>query len=167
MMEHPKYGKSWEELIKDRMRPCKKVCKIEDPAKRNQVEATKRWRKNHKEQYDEKQRIWRANNPDKIKAYQEKNKANIKRWDAEHKERRRELGRKYDANRRKDPKRIEWEKEYLNRPEVKERRRERDRARNKTPERREYERLRSIRRREAKKLQKQQAILEQWHKEAV
>lgn len=167
MMEHPKYGKSWEELIKDKMRPCATICKIEDPAKRNQVEATKRWRKNHKEQYDEKQRIWRANNPDKIKAYQEKNKANIKRWDAEHKERRRELGRKYDHNRYNTERRQNWTKEYLQRPEVIERRRERDRLRNKTPERREYERLRSIRRREAKKLQKQQAILEQWHKEAV
>lgn len=152
------YGENWESLIKDRMRPCVKVCKIEDASKRNQAEATKRWRRKNKARYDENQRIWRANNPDKIKAYQEKNKENVKRWEQENKERRREIGRIYDKKRRNSEKRKEWIKEYNSRPEVIERRKARDHARNRTPERREYERLRRIRRREQKKLEQQEPI---------
>lgn len=159
------YGENWESLIKDRMRPCETICKIDDASKRNNVEATKRWRKKNKERYEEKKRIWRKNNPEKVKAYQEKNKDNIKRWREEHRERCRELGRKSDAKRRLEGNRKQYEKEYRQRPEVKERRRELDRIRNQTPERKEYERLRSIRRREKSKLAKQQEIINQWETE--
>ena len=96
-------------------------------------------------------------NPDKVKEYQERNKPNNKRWAEEHPERRRELNRKHDRKRAKDPKRIAWTKEYLSREDVKERRREADRKRNRTPERKAYERERGRRRRAAAKLAKEQS----------
>ena len=136
------------------MRPAQKICRIEDPVKRNAAAATKRWRKKNWKHYQEKQKEWREANPEKIKVYQERNKKNIKRWAKEHPERIRELNRKNDRKRAKSPKRIAWTKEYNQRPEVIERRRERYRARNRTPERRAYDRERKKRQREAKKAAK-------------
>ena len=139
------------------MRPAQKICRIEDPVKRNAAAATKRWRKKNWKHYQEKQKEWREANPEKIKVYQERNKKNIKRWAKEHPERIRELNRKNDRKRAKSPKRIAWTKEYNQRPEVIERRREWDLARNRTPERRAYDRERKKRQREAKKAAKEAA----------
>lgn len=135
------YGEDWETLISQKMRPAAKLVNQEQQKKESKSKAFNRWKKN---------------NPESYKASLEKNKKNVKRWAKEHPERIRELGRKSDAKRRNTPKRKAWEKEYLNRPEVKERRRERDRLRNQTPERKAYERERSKRRREKKKLEKLQ-----------
>ena len=140
----------WESLIASRMRPCVAL-KIEDASKRNSANSTKRWRTNHLEHYKAKQKEWNDANPDKIKEYRIRNRKNVKRWAEEHPERVRENNRKYDAKRRKDPKRIEWQKEYNNRPEVKARRAEYYKKRAATPERKEWERQRSARRRAAKK----------------
>ena len=147
----------WETLIGAKMRPAQKICRIEDPVKRNAAAATKRWRKKNWKHYQEKQKEWREANPEKIKVYQERNKKNIKRWAKEHPERIRELNRKNDRKRAKSPKRIAWTKEYNQRPEVIERRREWDLARNRTPERRAYDRERKKRQREAKKAAKEAA----------
>lgn len=147
---------AWESLIGAKIeahRGTYKPQRIEDSRKRNAARATKRWRNNNMEHYLAKQKEWRDANPDKIKVYQERNKKNIKRWAEEHPERIRELGRKSDAKRAKSPKRIAWNKEYIQRPEVRERRRLRDRERNKTPERKAYMRERDRRRRAAKKLE--------------
>lgn len=145
--------KKWETLIGAKMRPAQKVCRIEDPVKRNAAAATKRWRKKNWKHYQEKQKAWHEANPEKIKVYQERNKKNVKRWAEEHPERVRELGRKNDRKRAKSAKRIAWTQEYLHKPEVIERRRQRDRERNKTPERRAWFRERARKRREAKKME--------------
>lgn len=80
---------NWESLIAERIlahRDSYRPQRIEDPGKRNQANAQKRWA--------------------------EKNP-----------ERRREIQRKYNAKRSKDPKRIAWQKEYDATPERKEYRR--------------------------------------------
>lgn len=126
---------NWESLIAAKMRPAEKVCKIEDPVKRNSAAATKRWRKKNWDHYQSKQKEWRDDNPEKIKVYQQRNKKNTKRWAEEHPDRIRELGRKNDAKRANSPKRIAWKKEYLQRPEVKARKAEQSKARELKPER--------------------------------
>lgn len=129
---------NWESLIGSKIeshRDTHKVCKIEDPVKRNSAMATKRWRKKNWDHYKEKQKEWLEANPEKVKVYQYRNKKNTKRWAEEHPERIRELGRKNDAKRAKSPKRIAWKKEYAERPEVKARRAEQSKARELKPER--------------------------------
>lgn len=146
--------KSWESLYAERValhEGKRTICKIEDPVKRNQANATKRWRKKNYKHYKQKQKEWAQKNPDKIKEYQQRNKKNIKRWAEEHPDRIRELGRKSDKKRRGTAKRIAWKKEYSKRPEVIEKRREYDRIRNKTPERKAYDRERKRRKKEAQK----------------
>ena len=44
----------WESVIKDRMRPCATICKIEDARKRNSANATKRWREKNMDHYKQK-----------------------------------------------------------------------------------------------------------------
>ena len=144
---------NWESLIASRMRPCVAL-KIEDPSKRNTRRQQLKWKHEHREQENKRQRKWMAKNPDKVKEYQQRAKPAIKKWAEEHHDRKLELNRKSDHKRATDPKRIAWKKEYEQRPEVIERRRERDRKRNQTPERKEYFRLRDQRRREAKKAAK-------------
>lgn len=139
----------WETLIASRMRPCVAL-KTEDAAKRNSEMATKRWRKNHMEHYLSKQKEWREANPEKVSLYQKRNMKNVKRWAEEHHERVLELNRKHDRKRAKSPERIAYKKAYNSRPDVKARRAEYYRLRSQTPERKEYERLRSRRRRLAK-----------------
>lgn len=164
----------WESLIASRRRPI--VCQaIEDPAERNkkacQKRATKKWRENHKEHVKAKQKEWLDANPEKRALYREHNKKNVKAWAEKHKERIRELGRVNDARRRQSEKRKNWIKEYRQRPEVKEKLRERDRARAKTPERQAYERERAKRRwaeKKAKKLlEQQQKGIENENKEST
>jgi len=152
--------KTFDELLAEKIAAhhfTRTVCLIEDPVKRNAKRATKRWREMHPERVMATQKAWRDANPDKVKEYQERNKPNIKRWAEEHPERRRELNRRSDRKRAKDPKRIAWTKEYLSREDVKERRREADRKRNRTPERKAYERERGRRRRAAAKLAKERS----------
>lgn len=139
----------WETLIASRMRPCVAL-KIEDAAKRNTRRQQLKWKHEHREQENERQRKWMAKNPDKVKEYQQRAKPAIKKWAEDHHDRKLELNRKSDRKRATDPKRIAWKKEYLGRPEVKAKMAEYDRKRNQTPERKEYERLRSRRRRLAK-----------------
>lgn len=150
------YGQDWETLIKDRMRPAATICKEQDPVKRAQKEAVKRWRQRNAERYQQKKKEWCEKNPEKMKIYAERRKPAIQKWQEENHDRVVELRQKTDAQRANDPKRIAWRKEYLQRPEVKARRAELDRARNKTPERREYMRLRGIQKREKARLAKLQ-----------
>lgn len=129
---------NWESLIGERIashRETHKVCKIQDASLRNKRRAQIKWKHEHREQVNETARKWRAKNPDKVKRYQENAKPAIKKWAEEHPERRRELNRKSDAKRAKDPKRIAWKKEYAERPEVKARRAEYNKAREQKPER--------------------------------
>ena len=128
--------------------------KIEDPAKRNTRRQQLKWKHEHRDQENERQRKWMAKNPDKVKEYQQRAKPAIKKWAEEHHDRKLELNRKSDRKRAADPNRMAWKKEYNQRPEVIERRRESDRKRNQTPERKEYFRLRDQMRREAKKAAK-------------
>lgn len=141
--------KDWESLIAARMRPCVAL-KIEDASKRNSAESTKRWRKRNWGRYKEKQKEWLDANPDKKKLYRERNRKNVKRWAQEHPDRVREAGRRNDAKRRKTQRRIEWQKAYNARPDVKARRKEYYKQRNYTEKRREYERERNRKRRLAK-----------------
>ena len=130
--------RNWESLIAQRQeahRDTYKPQRIEDPGKRNQARATKEWRKRNNERYKAKQKEWLAAHPEKVKEYQQRNKKNIKRWAQEHHERVRELGRKSDAKRRTSEKRIAWTAEYLQRPEVIERRAEQMRKRESNPSR--------------------------------
>ena len=138
-----KKSDNWESLIAERMEAHRESYtpqRIEDARKRNSAEATKRWREKNRERYIAVKRAWEKANPDKVKAYRERNRKNVKRWAEEHPERVRELGRRSDAKRSTSPKRIAWEKAYRQTEAYKERARERDRRRQRTPERRAWER---------------------------
>lgn len=152
----PKDGPSWESVIKDRQRATVPLSNIEDPVERNarlnSARRSKKWRQKNpdkvraihakymsnpvnKAKAKERDKKWREANPEKVKLYQERNKKNVKAWAEAHPERIRELGRIHDRNRRNSPGRKAWEKEYAQRPEVKEKRHEYEHSRNQTPER--------------------------------
>lgn len=128
----------WESIISEKIeqhRDTYKPQRIEDPKKRNAARATKQWRKNNIEHYQAKQKQWLADNPEKVKIYQERNKKNIKRWAKEHPERIRELGRKNDRKRANSEKRKKWVEEYNKKPEVIARKRDREKLRERDPKR--------------------------------
>lgn len=79
----------WESLIAERMRPCNKVCEVDDPVRRNNLEKTRRWHKEHPEygaeyyaEHREKMRKasdeWKKSHPEHVRAaakrYREKHK---------------------------------------------------------------------------------------------
>lgn len=103
----------------------------------------------HKEEILAKNRARQKAHRDEInakqRAYYAAHKEYYRKWRAEHAERARELNRKYDRKRAKDPKRVAWSKAYMARADVKERLRENDRKRNATPERRAYFREKAAR----------------------
>ena len=49
----------WESLIAAKMRPCAKICEVEDPVRRNNLEKTRRWHKEHPEYVREAARRYR------------------------------------------------------------------------------------------------------------
>ena len=66
---------NWESLIGAKIeahRDTHKVCKVEDAGKRNSRRAQLKWKREHRAYENERARKWRANNPDKIKEYQER-----------------------------------------------------------------------------------------------
>ena len=147
----------WESVIKDRMRPCATICKIEDARKRNSANATRRWREKNMDHYKQKKKEWEKENPEKMKIYNDRHRGLRKQWAENNHERVLELQRKADKKRRQTEKRKAWEKEYRQRPEVKARRKEYDRKRQSTPERKAYERERSRKRRAESKMKKEAA----------
>lgn len=176
----PKGDPPWESLIKDRMRTTVPLSNIEDPVKRNirlnSARRSKKWRKENpdkvrashakymsnpinKAKAKERDKKWREANPEKVKLYQERNKKNVKAWAEAHPERIRELGRIHDRNRRNSPRRKAWKKEYAQRPEVKEKRREYEHLRNQTPERKAQNNASKERQKQRKKLTALFAIL--------
>jgi len=83
---------SWESLIASRMRPCAKVCEVVDPVRRNNLEKTRRWHKEH---------------PDYGATYYAEHREKMRKasdeWKKTHPEYVREAARRYREKHKNDP----------------------------------------------------------------
>ena len=99
---------SWESLIASRMRPCTKVCEVEDPVRRNNLEKSRRWHKEH---------------PDYGATYYAEHREKMRKasdeWKKAHPEYVREAARRYRERHRDDPvyrqKKLEYDRGYRER----------------------------------------------------
>ena len=82
----------WESLIAERMRPCTKVCEVEDPVRRNNLEKTRRWHREHPEYGAE----YYAEHRDKMRKASDE-------WKKAHPEYVREAARRYREKHKNDP----------------------------------------------------------------
>jgi hypothetical protein len=82
----------WESLIASKMRPCATICEVEDPVRRNNLEKTRRWHKEHPEYGAE----YYAEHREKMRKASDE-------WKKAHPEYVREAARRYREKHKNDP----------------------------------------------------------------
>ena len=101
----------WESLIAEKMRPCAKICEVEDPVRRNNLEKTRRWHKEHPE--------YGANY---YAEHREKMRKASDEWKKAHPEYVREAARRYREKHKNDPeyraKKLAYDRGYRERKKL-------------------------------------------------